>query len=301
VAVEVDLGYRPAFEYRLLEDRGATRIVSDEYGITQEIRVDGGSVPRYIAYPVSGPEDWKALRARLDPDDPGRLPRGWPELVQRYNTGDRVVQLGAPPWGLFGTLREMMGVERFLMAFYDMPDLVHEMMDHLTDLWISMYWKVCRDVRVDCIHLWEDMAGRNGSLISPALVREYLLPRYRRLRRFADEHGIAFLSLDTDGDCRELLPLFLEAGINLVFPFEVAAGSDVAAYRRRYPHLAMMGGIDKREIAKGEAAIERELHRIEPVLRRPGYIAAPDHTIPPEVSLVDFRYFARRLKEMIES
>lgn len=76
---------------------------------------------------------------------------------------------------------------------------------------------------------------------------------------------IAVIQVDTDGDCEELIPLFAGAGVNMMLPFEVTAGCDVVALRRKYPYMSMMGGIDKMEIAKGKEAIDRELKRIEPL------------------------------------
>ena len=92
----------------------------------------------------------------------------------------------------------------------------------------------------------------------------------------------------------------MEGGINLVFPFEVAADSDINEYRRLYPKLCIMGGIDKREIAKGKAAIDRELDRVDSMFNGPGYIASPDHLFHPEISYEDFLYFAQALEARIK-
>lgn len=222
--VDVNLGYCPAFPYKILEEKEHTRIVQDEFGIVAEIHKEHSSIPRYLEYPVKDWEDWERLKKeRLDPDDPKRFPENWESLVEEYNNGDQIIQLGWLPYGLFGTLRDMMGVETLLITFYDDPDLIHAMMDGLTDFWLAIYEKVCRVVKVDAIHMWEDMSGKNGSLISPDMVREFMMPNYKKIRKFADEHDISMFALDTDGDCSQLVPLFLECGINTVLSFEVQA------------------------------------------------------------------------------
>jgi hypothetical protein len=296
----INLGYSPDFEPFIVEERANTRIVVDRFGIMQEIRKEGSSIPRYIDYPVKDRHDWERLKEeRLNPSSPDRFPNNWSDAARECNDGSHAVQMGWYPYGLFGTLRDMMGVERLLVSFYDDPDLIRDMMDNLTDFWLSIYEKACRDVKVDCIHMWEDMSGKNGSLISPKMVREFMLPNYRRIKEFADRHAIPVFSLDTDGNCSELVPLFMEAGINLVFPFEVAAGCDINSYRHKYPNLCIMGGIDKQEVAKGKDAIDRELERISPLFAGSGYIASLDHLIPPDISREDFLYFCKRLKEYI--
>ena len=173
------------------------------------------------------------------------------------------------------------------------------MMDHITEMWISIYSKMIKKVRIDHIHMWEDMSGRQGSLISPDMVKRFMVPNYRKIRRFADENDIPIFSIDTDGWVGELLPLFMESGVNLVWPFEVAADSDIIQHGKDYPDLCIMGGIDKRELAKDRAAIDRELERVAPLFKRGRYIAGLDHGIPPDVSWENMKYYTRRLRKYI--
>ena len=299
VSMSVNLGYCPAFEEKVLEVKDNTRIVQSPLGIIQEERLHGSSIPRYIEYPVKNASNWDELKKKLNPDDPARFPDNWTQLVKEYNEGDKAVQIGTYPYGLFGTLRDMMGVEDLLITFYDDPELIHDMMDYLTDFWLAIYSKVVKDVKIDIIHIWEDMSGCHGPLISPKMIRDFMMPNYLKIRQFADDNGIPILSLDTDGDCTKLVPLFMESGINLVFPFEVAAGSDVVDYRRRYPDLSIMGGIDKRELTMDKIDIDKELERVKEVFKYPGYFPALDHLIHPQIPLENFRYFVQKLREMI--
>ena len=294
------LGYLPKFTRQTIERRAESYIQVDDRGITMECRNDGNSIPHFIDYPVKNRADWIKLRdERLNSDDPGRFPENWNEVAKKLNEGDAAVQIGTFPYGVFGTLRDMMGVEELLVSFYDEPDLIHEMMDYLTDFWIRIYEKAAADVQIDCVHMWEDMSGKQGSLISPSMVREFMLPNYRKIRKFCDAHGITAFSVDTDGNCDELCGLYMEAGVNYIYPFEVAAGCDVNAYREKYPKLCMMGGIDKQAIALGHDAIDVELARIKPMLKHTGYIPALDHLIHPQISWDDFNYYTFKLKEMI--
>ena len=299
--IQVNLGYSPAFSYEVVEERVDTRIIRDGFGILQEVRKTGSSIPNYLDYPVKDRESWEKLKAeRLNPEDPSRFPENWEELAREYNDGDFAVQLGRYPYGLFGTLRDMIGVEDLLLMFCDEPGLIRDMMDYLTDFWLNIYEKVCRSVKVDIIHIWEDMSGKSGSLISPAMVREFMMPNYRKITDFAREKGIPVIALDTDGDCMQLVPLYLESGINTVMPFEVAAGCDIREYRRLFPDLCIMGGIDKIEIAKGPDAIERELDRVDALFQGPGYIASLDHLFHPDISYRDFRYFCEAVRRRID-
>ncbi len=85
-----------------------------------------------------------------------------------------------------------------------------------------------------------------------------------------------------------------------MYPFETHAGMDIVKVRREYPHLQMMGGIPKSEIAKGPKRIDEFLEPVEEVLKTGGYIPYGDHFIPPEVTWDTFRYYRRRLNEIID-
>ncbi len=156
-----------------------------------------------------------------------------------------------------------------------------------------------KEIRVDVIHLWEDMCYKNGPLISPRMWEEFLGPNYRRIKAFAIEHNIPVISVDTDGNPDRITPPMIRSGVNLLFPMEVAAGVDINAWREKYPALAFMGGIDKRKLALGPAAIDRELERIRPAVEKGRYIPDLDHLVPDDVSWENYCYYVAALKRQV--
>jgi len=298
----VNLGYAPAFTSEVLEDLGERLKIRDALGVVQLIRKEGASIPHYIDYPVKCREDWLKLKEeRLNPETPGRIPDNFDEVVQSLEKEGFALQLGYYPYGLFGTLRDMIGVEDLLMWFYDEPELIREMMDDLTTFWLAIYQKVIdRGVKVDVIHIWEDMSGKTGPLISPKMVREFMAPNYRRIRDFADRNGIPIMVVDTDGDVTALIEPFMEAGVNMLLPFEVQAGMDICKVAKEYPELAIMGGFDKRVLWDSREAIDREVERLRPMFEKGmRYFVAPDHLIPPEVPYELFQYFLDKIRPLL--
>ncbi len=156
-------------------------------------------------------------------------------------------------------------------------------------------------MQFDFIFLWEDMSYKNGPLISPALVKEFMLPYYRELIAYFKDFGDYKVLVDSDGDVRQLIPLFIDAGVDGMLPFEVAAGMDICALRKAFPEFIIAGGIDKREIAKGRAAIDRELEEKLPFMFEHGrYLPGMDHHVPPEVSYADFQYYLEKTRELYQ-
>ena len=300
--VPANCGPCPAFEYKVIETKEHTAIVSDHFGVIQEVSRRGPTIPKYLKFPVTCVDDWiKYKKERFDPDSPERFAANFAEIAENINKYDGMVQLNSYPYGVFGTPRELMGLENLMFAFYDDPELVHMVMDDLTDFWLAIYEKACEHVNVDIIHIWEDMSGKQGCLISPALMYEFMVPNYKKIRKFADGHGIHTVMLDTDGNVDDLIEVYMDGGINALMPFEVRAGSDIVKYREKYPNLCIMGGIDKIEIAKGRDAIDAELRRIAPMLDHPGYMPTLDHLPHPDISWDDFCYFNQALKKLVFS
>jgi uroporphyrinogen-III decarboxylase len=194
----------------------------------------------------------------------------------------------------------MTGVERLCMLFYDDIAFVEEMMDATADFLIAMMGQILDHTDVDVFGFWEDMAYKAGPLISPAMVRRYMLPRYRRVAEFVRSRGVPFISLDSDGDISSLIPIWLDAGINVLYPFEAQCGMDVVEVRRQYGRdLRLWAGVDKRALAWGPAAIDRELERVRPLIEEGGYVPAPDHGLPPDVPFANYCYYMRRLREIM--
>jgi uroporphyrinogen decarboxylase len=285
----------------ILEEDDNTRVVIDEDGIRKRVYKHRMSMPQFLAFPVEGRRDWDALKGNLDRSFSSRIPANWAEIIASLRQRTFPVALGGYPEGLFGDLRQLMGPEKLLVTFYDDPALIHDILETLTELWLNLWEEAIAQVDVDCVHFWEDMCYHTGPLISPAMFREFMTPCYQRLTGFLRARGIDIILVDTDGDCSSLIPLFLDAGVTGIYPFEVQANMHVEEIGRQYPTLQILGGIDKRALAQDKAAIDRELERRLPFLvQRGGYIPTVDHHVPPDVSWENFAYYRERVARYYE-
>lgn len=219
-------------------------------------------------------------------------------LREGHSRGDYSVRMNIE--GFFWIPRELMGVEEHLYAFYDEPELLHEMNTFTLDVYKKYLRMALEVIQPDLIYIQEDLSGKNGPMISPECFREFVGDYYRELIPMLREMGCGNVFVDTDGDFKKLIPEFIEAGVDGFLPMDVNAGMDINEVRKEFPTLKFVGGYNKLEINQGPEAIDREFERILPVIRQGGYIPGADHQVAPAASLENYRYYIKRLHECMQ-
>jgi len=297
----------PEFEEKVLEHRDGHYVVQDWKGNVCEISDEFDTrylrdaidfvTRRWLRLPVETRADWEDMQRRYDPSETQRFPEDFADRCRRLRERDYVVRVGFP--GPFWQLREWVGFERLCIMFIDDPEFVREMVAFWEAFVSRTMAPLLEAGVVDWLHVSEDMAYKEKSMISPAMARQFLLPTWARWATEARQAGVPVIDVDSDGRVDELIPLWIEAGVNTCDPMEVAAGNDLPALRRVHGRrMAYRMGIDKRAIAKGGDVIAAELDRLEPVIRDGGYIPGCDHGVPPDISWPCFIGYARRLAEL---
>ena len=289
----------PVFEIKVLKEDERHRVETTYGGSTIEVSKEFPQrMPRYLDRPVKDWATWEEYKKRLDPDTPERWPSDWDTFVKERNSQDNPTMLLLE--GFFMCLREFTGLENLLYMFYDDPKLVEDMMDQVLYLEMEVVRRAVRDLKIEIVRFSEDMGYKSGSLISPSMVRQYMIPRYKQIIDILHSNGIKIIQMDSDGNVNELIPLWLEIGINFIWPLEVAAGMDAVALRKKYGKDLILGGnIDKRVFSKGKEAIHKEvISKVPFLLKTGGYFPCLDHIIPPDLSLENFRYYINLLREI---
>ena len=302
--------YLPHFETKILEDRGDTEVEQDwaGRGVLYFKGRRQGFMPEYLTHPVKDLETWRAhAEWRLDPKDPKRFEGIEARMADAQAAAARGEMVTQHLAGSFMYLRAMMGPEELLYAFHDQPELIEAAMQRWLELADAIIAAHQQHVTLDEIFFAEDNCYNHGPLISPAMIRDMLLPYYKELLRRVkgrqlDKSRHLYLQIDTDGDCRPLIAFYMEEiGMDAMSPFEVASGCDVVEIARQHPGLCLRGGIDKRVLASGPAAIDAMVERIFPAMRdRGGYIPMCDHGVPPEVTLANYLHYRQRCVELGE-
>ena len=286
----------PRFEKRILSEDETYRTEVAPMGCIVKRRRDYPSMYYgYVDYPVKSLADWREYAGRF--------------VVDEYRYGDDLdgmagdaalstnpVSIMVYPFfmrlGLYA-----LGLETFLTAFYDTPELIHEMFDYWSDFTVRLLEPVLQRITPDVVTFMEDLAFKNGPHISPGIYRDFWIPYQNRVVSLLAKYGVENICVHSSGDFRLLIPDMMENGINMIWPLDRNSGMDPAQLRKEYgPRLKMAGGIGKHTLMEGPDAIDRELERLLPLIRQGGYFPALDDIVPPEVPFANYAYFIERCK-----
>jgi uroporphyrinogen decarboxylase len=277
----------------VLEETADYRVVQDEAGARSIVHKSGrSSIPHFLEFALKDRATWERdFRPRLDSDDLRRRDQQAFDR-QRAVWESRDYPLGVNIGSLFGWIRNWAGFEGASTMVYDDPALLEEIMERITQMIVRNVEWAASQVQLDFGGGWEDMCYNMGPMISPTDFARLMVPRYQRITEVLHRHGCDVIYTDCDGNITHLVPLWLEAGLNCMFPVEVAAGTDPIALRGKYgKQVLLMGGVNKRALIAGKEAIRKEVDRIAPYVREGGWIPHVDHRCPPDVTYQDYLYY----------
>lgn len=292
----------PKFEHKIVgEDETHVVYINHEGILMKEMKNNpASSMPQFLKFPVSNRQEFRQFwEERMQPDLTQRIGPDWKEQLRQLRAQPGPFIIISDRWGgFFGPHRNLTGVEDLCLLFYDDPAFVEEMMDRTAEFIVAMLEQILSVIEIDAFCMWEDMAYNHAPLISPEMARRHMLPRYRKVVEFARGKGVEWVGLDSDGQIDSLIPVWMDAGLNALYPFEYQAGMDVVAVRKKYGRdLRIWGGLDKRAVARGHKAIEDDLARVAPLIAEGGYIPHLDHSCPPDIPFENYCFYLDRLAE----
>jgi uroporphyrinogen decarboxylase len=283
----------------ILETGPGWKVVRQSNGAVVRESTGGASIPETLEYALKpNRPSWEAFKKMYDANWTGRLRPGWQDKAEALNKRDRAATFLAG--SLYGWPREWMGVEELSCLPFDDPAMFEEILDFVSSYFMAVHEPILKRTSFDFAYIFEDCCFKNGPLLSPLLYNKFYDKYYRRLVRFYKERGVEFILLDSDGKIDDLIPYWLDSGIDILFPIEVGTWqADAFTLRKKFgKRLRMMGGLDKRVMHQGEKAMRAEMERLKPAVLDGGYIPLPDHRIPPDVSLDNLKTYTRLFKEV---
>lgn len=291
----------PPFKKYTIWENENTKIIRNEIGVTEKVfkKHINSRMPQWIDFPIKCREDFKEFKKRLNPYSLSRYPSDWENLKKKWV--DRDYPLGITVGSFYGhTLQRWVGMENLCMLFYDDPAFVHEMLEYLEYFFLELIKKFVGEIKFDFASFGEDIAYKGRSFISPQMFKKFIQPHYVKICEFLRRNGVEIIFVDSDGYIDELIPLWMEVGINAFSPLEVAAGMDGISLKKKYGNnIILLGNIDKRALLKSKNEIDREIEKAKKLLDKGGYFPAVDHSVPPDVPFENFVYLIEKLRKVV--
>ena len=304
--------YPPLVETVLEEDADGTQKVVNVDGVVVLRKPGITSIPQELGHLLKGRREWEEHFLPRLQFTPARIDEAIVRIGGRelpFGAGGRELLLRgewSEPYGLhcgslFGSIRNWLGLFGSAYLLADDPALFGEIIDTVGELAFQCVCAVLESgARFDFGHFWEDICFTSGPLINPRVFRERVGPHYRRITDELRRHGIDIVSLDCDGKIDALLPIWLENGVNTMFPIEVGTWeAEITPWRERYGReLRGVGGMNKTNFARDRAAIDAEIEHLKPLVELGGYIPCPDHRLAPDAEWDNVRYYCERMRRV---
>lgn len=290
------------FDEEIVEETQEYTIKLDEDGWKRQYFKNRDLV-KDIQPVIQDEADWESLKEKICYEldhycTEEKLKEIYGKYQEGHEKGEYSIRFRAS--GFFWTSRELLGVEEQLLAFYEMPELLHEINTFILEKYLEYFHKIFSIIQPEVLLFEEDLSGANGPMITPDMFDEFVGSYYEKLVPFLKKKGVKNVFVDTDGDFRQLIPNFLRVGIDGFLPMDVNAGMDIVEVRKEFPNVKFIGAFNKLAIAQGKEAIDQEFQRLLPVIRQGGYIPGADHQVAPSTSLEDYRYYLKKLKEVMK-
>ena len=279
-------------------DETAEYVISrDEYGRTTKLIKSAATIPLPLDYPVKTMDDWLRMKHMFQYNDQ-RI--DWDAVRAAKAAREKGALVTAHIPGGFDLPRQLMGEEGACVCYYDDPELMADVISTITDTAVRVLSRISDELVIDHLMVHEDMAGKSGPLAGPKQVREVIAPYYRAVWDMLRSGGATLFSQDSDGNMAAVIPAFLDAGVNIMYPAEPAAGMDIVKLREQYgTRLAFWGGIDKHVLRRGKADIQKELeYKLQPRMRK-GMSFGLDHRITNGTPIENYRYYIKKAREML--
>jgi len=291
-------GFFNGMEPVVLEDTPEYRIERDRMGRTTKLCKQSASIALPLTYPVTGMDSWRKVKSHYEFSE-NRIDWSFIEKADALSKAGHFIIFHIP--GGFDEPRQLMGEEGLCLAYYEDPELIHDMMSTMQKTSLEVLKRLEGKITVDQLLTHEDMAGKSGSLIGESQIKEFIKPYFSTVWNAARADGARIFGMDSDGNMNSVIDAFLECGLTNMYPMEPAAGMDVVALRKKYGRrLSMKGGIDKHVLRRSKAEILAELeYKMQPLMREGGMVFGLDHRITNGTPLENYRYYVDTAREIL--
>ena len=224
----------------------------DEFGIGWQMPEHGGHYYDLYLHPFADVETVEEVEAYPWPDmnDPARTV-GMKERARRVAREEqRAVFLGRASSGMWEHVMWMTGYEKYYMDMITNPAVCRAKMEKILELKMQYWGRVLAEVEEEyvIVSCADDLGGQESLLVSLEMYKDLVWPYHKRLFQFlksTPSKSRVYVFFHNDGAIYETLPLLIEAGVDIINPWQVSCVGmdDTARFKREFGNdLTVWGG-----------------------------------------------------------
>lgn len=183
--------------------------------------------------------------------------------------------------------KDLRGQEKAFIDLVENPELVHFCLDKLFDIGFTEIQRMYEQIPGKAIltYVAEDMGGQEDLMISPSHIRDFLLPKMKRVIDFVHNQG-AFAFHHNDGSIRRIIPDMISAGIDILNPIQWRSKNmGREGLKKDFGNeVVLHGAMDNQQtlpFGSVEDVKAEVLENLNILGANGGYILAPCHNIQP--------------------
>ncbi|NTW70967.1 MAG: uroporphyrinogen decarboxylase [Eubacteriaceae bacterium] len=173
----------------------------------------------------------------------------WAAAVEHANAVDRnekfVTPFVAP--GIFEMTHHLMGMEDALMALYEEPEAMHELIDYLTEYELAYAKELISRLHPDALFHHDDWGSQISSFVAPEMFEEFFVPAYKKIYGFYKENGVELIVHHSDTFGANLVPSMIEMGID-IWQGVMTTNNTPELIKKYGPQITFMGDLDSGKI-----------------------------------------------------
>ena len=221
-----------------------------------------------------------------DPKDPTRYEGLREEVRNAYETTDFALVADMIYGGIFECAWWLRGFEKFNVDMYKNPEFAEALLDKIVSLYMQIYERYLGEVGeyVEVVELGDDVGAQNGPIMSPALLRKYIKPRWKQLYDLIHSKTDAKIFHHSCGSIYPFIPDLIEAGVDILNPVQpLAANMEIGKIKEEFAEkLTLHGGVDIQQalpLGSPNDVVEEVKRVIRSAAPHGGYILAGAHNI----------------------
>ncbi|MFB3893641.1 MAG: uroporphyrinogen decarboxylase family protein [Phycisphaerae bacterium] len=262
-------------EKALKQTQWGWRTVTANYG--------GGAYEELAWSPLAGKDDLSDIDKHAWPDPAKR--HDWSHIAAEVPAHKDRAIIGACCWGAYFTASFVRGMEGIMMDLALNHAYAEKLIGRISEIIQAMVTRMLTAPGaegIDIVYMADDTCNHRAPMFSPATFKKFIVPYLSKMTGIAHKHGKKFL-LHTCGAVRPVLPMIIDAGVDMLEPIQItAAGMDPEGLKRDFGRdICFYGGVDLQHVLNEGTpqTVADEVRRLIDILGKDGgYIIGPGHT-----------------------